>query len=150
MDVMYANALDNSPFYTQVSSYMVWRAHPPWGGEGGLVTMKYINAHIMQYAFYNLKMNIQYSKLIYDFKFEKLHKIMSFIAPHFILERWFTPPPFACLTHNDYETWLYSPIPFATTTIQSRYLILMPSHCGHNKVFIDLLSSISKHIFGVG
>ena len=95
-------------------------------------------------------MNFQYPKLIYDFKFETLHKIMSFITPNFLAERWLPPPPFACLTHNVYETWLYSPVPFATTTIQSRHLILMPSHCGHNKVVIDLYHPYQSTYFGVG
>ena len=29
MYTMYANASNNTPYYTCVSSYMVWRVHPP-------------------------------------------------------------------------------------------------------------------------
>ena len=30
MFIMYANTSNNIPSYTHVSSYVVWRDHPPW------------------------------------------------------------------------------------------------------------------------
>ena len=49
MYIMYANASNNTPSYTHVSSYVVWRVHPPptpWGGGVATQYIKYFVEHI--------------------------------------------------------------------------------------------------------